>query len=98
MQLAGARLRGVGDEPAAGVAVLCGEGILHNRHFTHRRIRDRALLCLLMAFCVSECRTVKPVLGGHRLAAIHARSELASTENSIAVGLHGHVAGLKLQQ
>ena len=98
MEFVGTGLRGVGDEAAAGVAVLCREGVLHHCHFLHRGKGDRALLCSLVAFRVAESRTVEPILRCQCLAAIDSGCKLTAAEDGVSVGLHGHKAGLELQE
>ena len=98
MKLIGAGFRGVGDKTTAGVPVLCGKSILDNRHFLHGGVGHRAFLCPLMTFRVSEGGAIKPVFSGHGLTTVDSGSKLAAAENRIAIRLHGHKAGLQLQQ
>src|SRR5215470_12491630 len=80
------------------MAVLRGKSILHDRHFLHRRIRERAFLCALVSFGIAEFRAVEPVSSRHGLAAVDAGSELAAAEDRVPVWLHGDKSWLQLEQ
>src|SRR5882762_1408913 len=98
VQLIGAGFRGVGDKTTAGVPVLCGKGVLDDRHLLYRGVGYRALLRPLVTFRITEGRAVKPIFSGHRLAAVDPRRKLAAAEDRVAIRLHWHKARLQLQQ
>ena len=97
VECVGARLGGVLDEAAAGVAILRRVARGDDLDLLHRVHGRRALLALLVPAGVPERRAIEEILGRHRLAAVDAGIELAAAEHRVAVRLHRQVAGLHLQ-
>ena len=78
--------------------VLSRKGVLDYGHFLHGAVGDSAFLGLLVTLGVAKRGAIKPVFGGHGLAAINPRLELASAEDGVAVGSHRNISRLHLEQ